>query len=310
MTVGFWDVLGIGDADVDLFVKVDHLPGHDEKVMGQYLGEYPGGMIANFCCAASRFGARTALATVVGEDRYGEMAIAGLQEYGVAIDEVRVRPGGRTYFCIVLLDGSGEKALTIVETDCLHPNADDIDVESFRRARLVHLMSSKLDFATWIAREAKKRGALVSLDLEPSMIGPAPSSLSELLCNVDLAFPKEAALGSVSSGSTEENARLLLEMGPSVVVVTRGVRGCLITATSGEGLQIPAFRVPVADTTGAGDCFIGAFVVGYLGGWDLLRCGRFAAAAAALSVTKVGSRSALPHISDVESYLASNPETY
>jgi ribokinase len=310
MTVGFWDVLGIGDADVDLFVKVEHLPGHDEKVMGQYLGEYPGGMIANFCCAASRFGARTALATVVGEDRYGEMAIAGLQEYGVAIDEVRVRPGGRTYFCIVLLDGSGEKALTIVETDCLHPNADDIDVESCRRARLVHLMASKFDFATWIAREAKKRGALVSLDLEPSMIGPTPSSLSELLCNVDLAFPNEAALCRVSSGSTEESARLLLEMGPSVVVVTRGVRGCLITATSGEELQIPAFRVPVADTTGAGDCFIGAFVVGSLRGWDLLRCGRFAAAAAALSVTKVGSRSALPHISDVESYLASNPETY
>jgi sugar/nucleoside kinase (ribokinase family) len=277
--------------------------------MGQYLGEYPGGMIANFCCAASRFGARTALATVVGDDRYGEMVIAGLQEYGVAIDEVRVRPGGRTYFCIVLLDGSGEKALTIVETDCLLPNADDIDVESFRQARLVHLMASKLDFAIWIAREAKKRGALVSLDLEPSMIGPAPSSLSELLCNVDLAFPNEAALCSVSSGSTEENARRLLEMGPSVVVVTRGVRGCLI-ATSGEELQIPAFRVPVADTTGAGDCFIGAFVVGSLRGWDLLRCGRFAAAAAALSVTKVGSRSALPHISDVESYLASNPETY
>ena len=304
-----WDVLGVGDADVDLFVKVAHFPGHDEKVVGELLGEHPGGMVANFCCATSRFGARTALASVVGDDRYGRMAIAGLEEFGVAIDEVCIRPGGRTYFSVVLLDDSGEKALTVVKTDCIHPGRDDINVESFCRARLVHLMASDPELATWIAREARKSGALVSLDLEPPMVGAGLSAMADLLSSVDLAFPNEAGIRRLSGGSVVEGARVLLQLGVSVVVVTRGVKGCLV-ATPGEVLEIPAFRVPVADTTGAGDCFNGAFVSGYLKGWDLLRCGRFAAAAAALSVTRVGSRSALPNVPDVEAYLAGDPETY
>jgi sugar/nucleoside kinase (ribokinase family) len=96
-----WDVLGVGDADVDLFLGVERLPGRDEKVMGEYLGEHPGGVVANFCCAASRLGARTALVTVVGEDRYGKMAVADLEAHDVDTSLVKVRLGGITYFCVV-----------------------------------------------------------------------------------------------------------------------------------------------------------------------------------------------------------------
>jgi sugar/nucleoside kinase (ribokinase family) len=298
-----WDVLGVGDADVDLFLGVERLPGRDEKVMGEYLGEHPGGVVANFCCAASRLGARTALVTVVGEDRYGKMAVADLEAHDVDTSLVKVRLGGITYFCVVHLDDSGEKALTVVKTDCMLPDRSEVDPDSFTRARLVHLMASDPPFATWVARQAKTRGALVSVDLEPGGASHGFSALRELLSNADLVFPNEAGLSLLTREDPVAGAERILRLGPRVVVVTLGSKGCLIV-TGDSVLRVPSFRVPVIDTTGAGDCFNGAFVTGYLRGWDFARCGEFASAAAALSVGAVGARSALPSSGEVERYLS------
>lgn len=296
-----WDVLGIGDADVDLFLKVDRLPGRDDKVLGAYVGEFPGGIVANFCCAASRLGTRTALASTVGDDRYGAMTLAGLRECGVDISEVRVRQGGQTYFCIVLLDGTGEKALTVVQTDCTSPGRADLDPKAFGRARLVHTTVSDLDLTLWVAREAKERGTIVSIDVEPTT-GRELSDLENLLRHVDLVFPNAAGLGGLFSGDLLEGAQQILHMGPKVVVVTMGADGYLVASRDGTP-TFPAYRVPVTDTTGAGDAFNGAFVSGFLQGWDLARCGRFAAATAAISITDIGARTALPNQRDVEAFL-------
>jgi len=299
-----WDVLGVGDADVDLFLATPSLPGHDEKVLGRLLGEFPGGVVANFCHATAKLGARTAFATVVGSDTYGELALAGLRRAGVNLDLALVKEGGRTYFCVVLLDATGEKALTVVETDCMAPRPDEVDPEQFARTRLVHLMASNLDDTIWYAREAKKRGALVSLDVEPTTIGSDSARFRELLSSVDLAFPNLAGLRRLAGRDELEDARHLLGWGPQLVVVTMGAAGCLIV--SGEEVRrVPAFDVPVADTTGAGDCFNGAFVTAHLRGWDFERCGRFAAAAAAIAIQSVGSQVGVPTFAEVQAFLAS-----
>ena len=297
-----WDILGVGDADVDLFLEVERLPGRDEKVMAEYLGEYPGGVVANFCCAASRLGSRTALATVVGEDRYGRMAISDLEAHLVDTSLVKIRPNGRTYFCMVHLDSTGEKALTVVKTDCMFPEWSDLDPESFAHARLVHLMASNPSLATQVAREARAQGTLVSLDLEPGGASHGLLALRELLGNVDLVFPNEAGLSALTGEDLVSGARQILRLGPRAVVVTMGSKGSMILAED-TASHISSFRVPVVDTTGAGDCFNGAFVTGFLRGWDLARCGEFASAAAAFSIGKVGARSALPSHDEVERFL-------
>lgn len=288
---------------MDVFVKVVDLPGRDEKVLGQYLGEHPGGMIANFCCASSRLGARAAMASVVGDDARGEPALAGLEACGVDTSQVRVRIGGTTFFCIVLLDASGEKALTAVKTDCHMPARTDVDPAAIGRARLVHLMGDDLDFASWAAREAKSRGTLVSLDMEASTTSRGFAALAQLLPDVDIAFVNELGLRQGFGEDPHEGARELLSAGSSVVAVTMGNKGAFVASTNGAA-RVPAFRVPVVDTTGAGDCFNGAFVVGYLNGWDVEACGRFASAAAALTVGAVGARTTLPDRTMVESLLS------
>ena len=171
MTARRWDILGIGDADVDIYLDTPQLPGRDEKVLGGLIGEFPGGVVANFCCAASMAGARVALLSLVGDDRFGQMAIAALQACGVDTGPVAIREGGQTYFCVVMLDESGEKALVVVRTDCIGPTQADINPRLIGEARLVHLMANDIALTTWIAEHAAARDTLVSLDIEPTTVG-------------------------------------------------------------------------------------------------------------------------------------------
>lgn len=301
-----WDVLGIGDVDINVYLQVPHLPGHDEKVLAAELGEFPGGMVANFCCAASLAGARTALVTTVGDDRYGELAAASLADAGVAGDLVTVQPGGRTPYCVVMLDDSGEKALAVVKTGLFGASGANLDPAVLGQARLVHLLANDVEQTTWLARQAKAQGALVSLDIEPTTIGRDPAAFDALLANVDLAFPNAAGLRALSGGEELDGAFDLLRRGPSLVAVTMGAAGCLILSAT-ETIPLPAYRVPVVDTTGAGDCFNGYFAAGVLAGWDLRTCATLATAAAANAVGQLGARNGVPALAAAQQYVAEHP---
>lgn len=293
-----WDIVGVGDIDVDLYLGVSVLAGPDEKVGAAFLGEHPGGMIANVCCAASRLGSPTAMMGVVGDDVYGGIAVAGLAEFGVHTSWVRVRAGGRTFFCVIMLDASGEKALTAVDTDCHLPTRDDIDPEAFGRTRVVHLMGDDLETATWTAAEARARGARVSLDLEPSTAVHGREALAPLLASTDIVFMNVAGCVTAFGADLPRAMSTVLDMGPTVSVLTRGADG--VSAVSGDtSVTVPALHLPVVDTTGAGDCFIGAFLNRLLAGADLAGATRFATAAAALSIGSVGSRTALPDAAQI-----------
>lgn len=285
--------MGIGDIDVDLFLGVERLAGRDEKVLGAYLGEHPGGMIANVCCAASKLGASTAMIGRVGDDTYGALAVQGLAQFGVDTTLVRTIKGGRTFYCVVMLDHTGEKALTVVDTDCHLPRQEDVEAESLGRTRLVHLMGDDLPMASWAARAARDRGTLVSLDLEAATAAHGLEALRPLLSCTDVLFMNTNGCRAAFADDPPNAAERALRMGPKVVVVTRGAGGALACG-GGTTVKVDGLRLPVVDTTGAGDCFIGSFLTRLLEGWELSDATRFAVAAASLSIRAVGSRSSLP----------------
>jgi sugar/nucleoside kinase (ribokinase family) len=114
--------------------------------------------------------------------------------------------------------------------------------------------------------------------------------LCEALKLVDVLKPCKAAAREMT-GVTDYNrmADQLLKLGPRIVAITQGEDGCLI-ASPEKKVQVPAYRVNVVDTTGAGDAFMGGLSYGLLQDWDLERVGYFANACAALCCTKVGAR--------------------
>ncbi len=288
-----WDVLGLGDIDIDLFLGVEHLAGRDEKVIGAFLGEHPGGMIANVCCAASILGASTAMIGRVGDDAYGASAVRSLDAHGVNTSLVRVIKGGRTFYCVVMLDGSGEKALTVVDTDCHLPRREDVQADSLARTRVVHLMGDDLKLATWTAHEAHDRGTLVSLDLEAATASHGLAALGPLLSRTDVLFMNGNGCRAAFCATPSEAVAQALQLGPRVVVATLGAGGAL-AATHDAAVEVAGLRLPVVDTTGAGDCFIGAFLTRLLHGWPLAPACHYAVAAASVSIGAVGSRSRLP----------------
>jgi sugar/nucleoside kinase (ribokinase family) len=133
--------------------------------------------------------------------------------------------------------------------------------------------------------------------------GGVEGSRRDLLPFVDYLVANESCAERVAGGDDPERAcELMQEMGPGVVVATLGERGCVYADESGPH-AVPAFTVDVVDTTGAGDCFHGAFCVGVVRGWGLDRIVEFASAAAAIKCRKLGGRAGLPRMEEVEAFL-------
>lgn len=287
-----WDIVGIGDVDVDMFLAVPVLAGRDEKVPATLIGEHPGGMIANVTCAASALGASTAMIGLVGDDAYGRTARSGLQDFGVDVSMLRTVTGGRTFYCVIMLDESGEKALTAVKTECHWPQRDDIDPDRLSDTRVVHTSGDYLEMTIWLAEQAQAHGTLVSLDLEASTAVHGLPALRPLLAATDVLFMNHAGYNLLDDDPVRA-IKMAHDLGPAVVVITLGSAGA-ITSAAGRVVSIDARPAPVVDTTGAGDCFIGAFLSALLAGSNLDHASRYAVAAASASISSVGSRTSMP----------------
>lgn len=295
------DMLGIGDLDVDIYIRVPRLPRRDEKIHGTPAGFFAGGMIGNFCCAASRLGKRVGMHAVVGDDPFGAQTVQGLLDFNVGIGGVKVKPDQQTYFCVIHLDDSGEKALTLARTPMLFPSSNDLDPVLIGTSRVIHLAPFDMAVATEAAEIAQASQVAVSVDLEPGSVSEGLPSVELLLKSTDVCFINEFALATLfGADRIDEGAEHLRGHGPSVVLVTRGSRG--LTAFTDNGtLQVPAFAVTVVDSTGAGDAFAAAFLSGWLEGWSLSDAARFACGAGALATRAVGARSSLPTQAEVQS---------
>ncbi|MFC7110472.1 PfkB family carbohydrate kinase [Nonomuraea rubra] len=131
------DVLAVGDASVDYFVRVPHIAVADDKAIGRLVGVHGGGMSANLAAAASFAGARAALATAVGSDEPGRQALERLAAHGVDVSASIAVPGGHTWFCVIQLDATGEKSLVGAVTEVKIPAVDQISDDLLRTARVV-----------------------------------------------------------------------------------------------------------------------------------------------------------------------------
>lgn len=298
-------VLGLGDAGVDIVLHVPKLPQHDEKILATGVQRCAGGVIANVLCALSRLGTASAFVGCIGNDEFGALVRKGFDEFQVDMSRLIVKDGAETYFCVSMLDGTGEKALVIAPTSTIFPLPEDLTDDTIKGAELLHTTGLHTDATLKALELAQRSGVKVSLDLEPSTLRRAGDRVSDVLAGTDLLFVNAHAIRELFSDEVDfrQAALELMRRGPELVVVTRGAEGSLVVTPTGT-VRTPAFDVTVRDTTGAGDCFNAAFIHGYLEGWPVERTALFAAAAAALSITVVGAQNGLPTRPEVDAFLA------
>ncbi|MBC2900397.1 PfkB family carbohydrate kinase [Streptomyces cupreus] len=265
-------------------------PTPGEEIWTEGMGSSPGG-IANLAVAASRFGLRTSLATVFGDDFYGTHCrdvLAGQEHIDLALS--RTAPGWPTPVTVSLAYGADRALVTHGQEPPYSQDALMGDPPEARTA-LVHLESEPRE---WIGKAAAN-GTLIYADVGWDPTQRWPASLLDQLALCHAFLPNETeAMAYTRTDSALAALGTLAELVP-VAVVTRGGDGAVaVDQTTGEFAEVPALDIDVLDATGAGDVFGASFVAASLGGWPLAERLRFAVLAAGLSVGRHGGALAAP----------------
>ncbi len=301
------EVIVVGDIGADQFYIVPHLPAWDEGVLVDEWYERPGGKGGNTAAALSRLGTSAGIIAAAGDDHSGKVAIEGLKSNGVDTRGITIVPGGQTYYCIMMLDATGEKAILVVHTDLTYPSPEMMRQQSayLASARHAHFIGIDPDRMSGAIRQAKELGLSVSVDLDAAYQGL--DACRSVIEPADVVLVNRQGAEQLFPGADRRQAAAnLLQIGPSVAVVTAGSLG-VVGCDGTQTVELPAFNIKVKDTTGAGDVFAGAFVHGYLQGRPLAFSLRFASAAAALATAAIGGQGALPTESEVMDFLKQHP---
>ena len=309
------DVVGIGSCAVDFFAIVPRLLGPGEKINATRMETHAGGVTANMLTQVARLGTGTGWLGLIGDDENGRTIQREFAADGMDMTGVETVRGERSAMTWIAVNPEGERSVVMFpnvtgKLSILHVR--NRFAGHIKNARHFHTETSQLPIAPLkeAMRMAKEAGVRVFMDMDvtPRFFAQMNLGRQDELCDalklVDVLKPCKAAAREMT-GITDYSrmADQLLNLGPKIVAITQGEDGCLI-ASRERKVQVPAFRVNVVDTTGAGDAFMGGLSYSLLQGWDLERSGVFANACAALCCTRVGAR-AMSKLDEVNSFLKS-----
>lgn len=323
------DFAVLGNFVVDVIGKpLDRLPEPGRLLILDTLETHPGGNGPNTAAALALLGASVAAVGRVGDDVYGRYLRERLAGWGVETATMTCDAVAATGVTIVAVDALGERSFLHSFGANAHLVPEDVPWEKLTGARHFHLAAffvlPGLDggpvgaAATPAARndppaacrllaEARRRGLTTSLDVCWDRTGRWMEALAPCLPLVDVLLPSEdEALALTGERDPTRMARQLRAGGVRAAVIKLGERGCFYSGPEGE-LNVPAFAVEVADTTGAGDCFIAGYLLGRARGWDLGRTLRFACACGARAVSAVGAVAAMAGAAEVEAWANTLP---
>lgn len=300
-----------GSLNMDFVVSVDHLPAPGETVLGRNFQMVPGGKGANQAAAAAKTGAGAVtvrMAGRVGYDVFGDHLKASLAAAGVDVSAVWATKSQPTGVALIWVDQNGQNSIVVASGANYAFAAKEVEgLRATFRGASVALFQLETPLDTVEAALALARQEGVRTVLDPA---PARALSRRLLEQVDILTPNESEacilLGRPASRIRLEDcaelAHALLATGPRAVILKLGELGCYYSDGSQEILS-PGFPVEAVDTTAAGDTFNGALAVAIAEGRSIEHALRYANAAAALSVTRMGAQTSIPIRSEVEALL-------
>jgi sulfofructose kinase len=288
-------VVGLGMATLDVLVRLHDMPSWERgsQISGFRLDG--GGPVGTAMVAAARLGARVGFVGTAGNDQAAQLKLGSLIDSGVDLSHMVYRAAPEDQIVIVYVHAeTGERVFAGVSPAQRTPlRAEELDREYITAAEYLHLDGFHPEAALQAARWAHEAGQTVVLDGHKTS-GPVREHLRALVGYVDVLISGSGFLqGLTGIAHTCQAGLAALDLGPRVIVQTEGEGGSY-TITAESHFHVPAFGVDVVDTTGAGDVFHGAYIVGLLHGWDLEQVAWFSTAVAALKCTQLGGRAGIP----------------
>jgi sugar/nucleoside kinase (ribokinase family) len=300
-----------GNIVVDIIGKpIDRLPERGRLLLIDTLETHVGGNGPNVAAALARLGTPVAVSGRVGEDPYGRFVVSSLAEAGVDVGQIRRGPGV-TGVTIVAVDSTGERSFLHHLGENARYGPDDLDWREAGSHTIflltAHFVLPSMDGApaAGVLRRAREMGLRTALDVCWDREGRWWSLLGPCLPHVDYFLPSEEEARMLSG--EEEPARMadfFLAHGCSAVAIKRGERGSYFRQGE-QVIETPAFPVAVAETTGAGDCFVAGFLTGALREWDWPTTLRLANAVGAHSVGHVGAVTGVRGVEEIRRWMES-----
>lgn len=297
-------IVGLGMACLDIILRGTELPTWEKSVQLDALAVEGGGPVATGVVAAARLGAKTGLICTYGCDRLGQIKLQTLTENGIDISRSVQLPEEDQVILVLVHGETGERMFCgFGHTRFKSLTPADLDQQYITSAQYLHLDGCHPEAALQAAQWMHAAGKTVLLD-GSSTRGPISPQMRALVENSDILICG-SGFGPALTGEQDlwKAGEAILNLGPRIVVQTEGKDGSY-TTTREEQFHTPAFDVPVVDTTGAGDVFHGAFLVGLLQGWSLRSVAVFSTAVSAIKCTQLGGRKGIPTFEQTLAFLA------
>lgn len=282
-----------------------------------FTGPYPSGDTPIMINAAAKLGAKCAMIGTVGNDGFGRCVVDRLEESKVDCSMIRVHPSASTGVAFVsyFSDGSRNFLYHVHHAAPGMMTEEDIDLAKLQNVKWIHITGFTMSISDASAQAVYKLVANLPQDAKISFdpnIRPEALSVEEIksLCmpvieRASIIFPsKTEAAMFTDCENDDDGCKQWADQG-KIVVLKNGKAGSRIF-TKNSVVDVPSFEVDEVDPTGAGDTFCGAFLTALCEGQSLEECARFANAAGAMSVRKLGPMEGAPDRAELEKYLEEN----
>ncbi len=282
-------VVCVGHSALDYVFGVAEFAPAGTKLRATRFRESGGGMAANAAVAVAKLGGRAAFCGVVGDEAAGGRMRAELEAAGVDVSAMRRIPGKASSVSAVIVDARGERLIVNFRGDALETPPDATLDTAVEAADAVLVDVRWMPGARAALAAGRARGVPTVLDADIS----DRAHLTALCALAGHALFSQQALAEFAPGAGTDSAlRTALGLGAEVAAVTCGEHGLhWLQRGAARSESLPAFPVPVRDTTGAGDAFHGAYALALAEGAPPRDALRFASAAAALKCAREGARS-------------------
>ena len=311
-------VIVAGSVNMDVSARVQQQPRPGETVFGSDLLFTPGGKGSNQAVAASRLlagaansGAAVAFIGKIGADAFGRELRAFLEHERLDLAGLHESPRQASGTALISVDEAGENQIIVIPGSNAELAADEV-----ARAPLgpgdIAVAVFEIPQETIVAffRRARERGAQTLLNPAPyAKFHPDLAALCDVILLNEVELAGLAGLPVVPREVEPCLAvmRAVRQSAVQTIIVTLGGEGALALGAEGSW-RVPGIEMEVVDTTGAGDCFVGAFAAARARGESMPEALAFANAAAALSVTRPGASTAMPMWGKVDAMKAPQPE--
>ncbi len=296
-------IVVIGSSNTDMVIKMERIPKPGETILGGKFNTAAGGKGANQAVAAARAGGDVVFVARVGNDMFGEQAVDGFKKENIDVKNVLTDTTEPSGVALIFVDEKGENSIAVASGANANLSVEDVQNarEEILSANVVLMqLETPIDSIRAAAKIAKEKN--VKIILNPA---PAQTLDDELLSMLDILTPNETEAELLTGievkdlDSAKQAGKILLDKGLKTVIITLGSQGALLV-TANETELIEGFKVNPIDTTAAGDTFNGTLATGLAEGKDLKNAIRFANAAGALSVTKLGAQPSAPSYEDIK----------